>query len=514
MLTQFRHIQKGTLIVVTVIIVIAFAFLYSDFDFVSKTVGGQDCIVKVYDRCYRQKEAQQLATNYDVAFRLGMYDFATSLFGERRQDNDRTDFIMSLIILRKEAEKMGIEPTAEEIKEAIPKLPIFQQPWMTAELVKNTILGPNGFTEGDLAQLVKDYLCFQKMRDLIGSGVVAVPSEVERIYTKANQRYDASLINFDREKVLESIEITDAEISEYYEENKGDGITLMSDPKRGFEYAKFTPRELAEDATNEAKAKADFDYRNAVNRAYSDLADDEANFEEVAKQYDGDQASFSMSYGKYDAFSAASPPEELEGNTEILSALFSGILENDEVTVPLPTSEGGGYYVFHVTSQVEPQLLTLEEATPKIRETLLARKSDREVNDAANAAKTKVAEAIEAGKSLEEAIKASGVEATSIPNFSQQEPPVGVDDSSQILASVDGLGPKSVSDVMKRPDNSGYFLVIVNDIQIYKDKDKTSAERSIAAALEGELKRRLFMAWFNQRRAESSSERSAVVPAT
>ena len=32
MLTQIRHIQKGTLIVVTILIVIAFAFLYSDYD--------------------------------------------------------------------------------------------------------------------------------------------------------------------------------------------------------------------------------------------------------------------------------------------------------------------------------------------------------------------------------------------------------------------------------------------------------------------------------------------------
>ncbi|MDF1850396.1 MAG: peptidyl-prolyl cis-trans isomerase [Verrucomicrobiales bacterium] len=510
MLTQIRHIQKGTLIVVTVIIVIAFAFLYSDFDFVSKTVGAQDCVVKVYDRCYRQKEAQKLASNYEVAFRLGMYDFATTLFGESRQDNDRTDFIMSLIILRKEAEKMGIEPTAEEIKEAIPKLPVFQQPWMTADLVKNTILGPNGFTEGDLAQLVKDYLSYQKMRELIGTGVVAVPSEVERIYTKANQRFEASLVNFDRKKVLDSIKVTDEEIKEYFDENQGDGKSLMSEPKRGFEYAKFTPKEVAEDATNEAKAKADFDYRNAVNRAYADLADDESDFAGIAKQYEGDKASFSMSYGTYEPFAMQSPPEELAGNEEILSALFSSLLQNDEVTVPLPTAEGGGYYVFHVTSEVEPKPLTLEQATPVIREALLARKSDRAVNDAANAARAKIAEALEAGKSFAEASKSAELEITPLPNFSQQEPPADIDDAGLILSAVESLGPQSVSEVMKRPEDGGYFLVYVDKIEIYKDEEKSSAERSISAALEGELKRRLFSAWFNQRRMESSSERSAV----
>jgi len=186
MLTQIRHIQKGTLIVVTVLIVISFAFLYSDFDFVRGTVGRQDCIVKVYNRCYRQKEAEKLASHFDVALELGMYDFAMVLFGENRQDRDPTDFMMSLVILRKEAEKMGIQPTATEIKEAIPQLPLFQQPWVNAAYVQNNILGPNGFSEGDLANLVKDYLSFQKLRSLIGAGLEAVPSETARLYTKSN----------------------------------------------------------------------------------------------------------------------------------------------------------------------------------------------------------------------------------------------------------------------------------------------------------------------------------------
>ncbi len=507
MLTQIRHIQKGTLIVVTVLVVIAFAFLYSDFDFVRGSVGRQDCVVKVYNRCYRQKEAQKLSSSYDVAFRLGMYDFATVLFGENRRDQDRTDFIMSLVILRKEAEKMGIEPSPEEIKAAITKLPIFQQPWVTAEVVENTILGPNGFTDGDLAQLVKDYLSYQKMRDLIGSGVAAVPSEVERIYTKGNQRFIASLVEFDREKALEGIKISEKEIKEYYEENQG---TLNSESKRGFEYVKFTPKALAEDATNETKAKASFNFANAVNRAYADLADDEANFKEVAKQYEGEKADFVMAYGNYDAFAAQSPPKELEGNTQVLASLFSELLQSDGVTVPLEADEGGGYLVFHVTEEIAPQPLTIEESTPAIREALLGRKSDRAVNEAANVARAALTEALEAGKPFPAASKAAGVTATELPNFSQQEPPADIDDASLILSAVESLGPKSLSEVIKRPGDSGYFLVYVDALEIYKDEDKSSSERSIAAALEGEYKRRLFSAWFNQRRAESSSERAAV----
>ncbi|MEQ1840457.1 MAG: SurA N-terminal domain-containing protein, partial [Verrucomicrobiales bacterium] len=208
MLTQIRHIQKGTLIFVTVIIVVSFAFLYSDFDFVQGTVGRQDCVVKVYNRCYRQKEAQKLASHFDVALELGMYDFAVALMGEQKdeqKERDPADFITSLVVLRTEAAKMGIEPGVKEIKEAIPTLPIFQQPWVNAAYVQNNILGPNGFTDGDLANLVKDYLSFQKLRSLVSAGLEAVPSETEKRYIKANQRYTASVVRFDRSSVAGGI---------------------------------------------------------------------------------------------------------------------------------------------------------------------------------------------------------------------------------------------------------------------------------------------------------------------
>lgn len=502
MLTQIRHIQKGLLIVVTVIIVIAFAFLYSDFDFMG-TVGKQDCVMKVYNRCYRQKEAQKLASHFDVAYQLGMGEFVSVLFGENRRDADRTDFIMSLVILRREAEKMGIEPTAEEIKEAIPNLPIFQQPWVNSAYLENNILGPNGFTDGDLAQLVKDYLSFQKLRSLVSSGLTAIPSETEKRYVEQNQRYSASVIRFDRESVVGDIEVTDDEIADYYEKNADD---LKSETLRGFDYVKFSPKEIAEEATNEVKAKADLDFAKAVNRAYSDLADEDSDFLAVAKQYEGKKADFSLETGKFDAFARTDPPEAIKDDAETLQNLFSDALQQDDVTVPFKTSDGG-YYVFHFSDLVEPKPLSLEEATPAIREALIARKSNRSVNDAASSALAKINEALEAGKPFAAAAQEAGVEPVELPNFSVTEPPADTEDTGLILEAVEGLGEKEVSGVVERPGGAGYLLVYVDKIEIYENESEDSEKRAIAASVGTDLDRRMFTAWFNQRRAESGSER-------
>lgn len=503
MLTKIRHIQKGTLIVVTVIIVVSFAFLYSDFDFVRGTVGRQDCVVKVYNRCYRQKEAQKLASHFDVALELGMYDFAMVLFGENRKDRDPTDFMMSLVILRKEAEKLGIEPTATEIKEAIPQLPLFQQPWVNAAYVQNNILGPNGFTDSDLANLVKDYLSFQKLRSLVGAGLEAVPSEASKLYIKSNQRYTASVIRFDRDTYTGGITITDEEIKNYFEENKAG---LNSEAKRGFDYVKFTPKPEVAGATNEQKAKATLDFANAVNRAYADLAEEGANFTEVAGQYVGSKADFTMELAKLAPFSPAAPPELLEKNEAALETIFSNAQQLNDVTVPIQT-EGGSYLVFHFSTFVEPVPLTLAEATPAIKEALTAMKSNRAVSDAASAALGKLNEAIKAGKLFDEAAKSLALKPEPLPNFSESEPPADLADADLIIGAVNGLGEKQLSPVIERPAGKGNMLVYIEKIEIYKDTEAESKKKALAATIENQLDRTLFTSWFNQRRAESGSER-------
>ena len=54
-------------------------------------------------------------------------------------------------------------------------------------------------------------------------------------------------------------------------------------------------------------------------------------------------------------------PEAIEEDAETLQNIFSDSLQQDDVTVPFKTSDGG-YYVFHFGELVEPKPLTLEEA--------------------------------------------------------------------------------------------------------------------------------------------------------
>lgn len=503
MLSQIRRIQKGLLIVVTILIVIAFAFLYSEFDFVQGTLGRQQCAVKVYDRCYRAKEFRKLATNYEVAIRLGMGDFASVLFGENRRDSDVTDFVMSLIILRTEADRLGIHPSDDEVREATPNLPVFQQPWVDAAYVQNNILGPSGFTDGDLAQLVRDYLAFQKLRELIGSGAVGIPSEAERIYTRRNQVYTASVAYFDREDFIDGIEISDEDVAEYFERNRED---LNSSAKRGFDYVVFAPKPLPEDATNEQAAIASRDFLNSVNRAYAGLADQDTDFLEAARRIEGEQEHFSATVGSLEPFGTDAPSEMVDGDPTALGEMFNEAMPLGGVTIPVPT-EDEGYMVFHYREYRDPEPLSLEEATPAIREALLAQRSNREVNDAASEARAAIQEALDAGRSLDEAAEAAGVEFVSLPTYSAMEPPAETPNPSLIVSNSFELGENELSSVVERPDGLGFLLLHVEGIEIYENEDREADLDSIAASVGFDLKRTLFTAWLNRRRFESGAER-------
>jgi hypothetical protein len=196
----------------------------------------------------------------------------------------------------------------------------------------------------------------------------------------------------------------------------------------------------------------------------------------------------------------------LKGQDAILEAIFSPAQQIDAVSVPLQV-EGGAYYVFHYSTLVEPMPLTLEEATPAIREALTATKSNRAVSDAASAALAKLSEAVKGGKSFDEAAKGLGLKPEALPNFSESEPPADLEDAGLIVGAVSGLAEKEISSVTERPGGLGSLLVFVEKIEIYKDEELESKRDSLAATVENQLDRTLFTAWFNQRRAEWGSLR-------
>lgn len=501
MLSQIRHIQKGVLIVVCVIIIIAFAFLYSDYD---STGGNANTSFVVYGKGYRQKEARALSNSFDVAIKLGMYDFLRSLFGEGRQDDDRTDYMLNLVILREEAKRLGVQPSAEEVKKAIPNLPIFKiQSWAGEDYIRNNITGPLGFTDADLYQLVKDYLSWQQIHELLASGIEATPQEIDQIYTRNYQRIDASVIAFSRADQEKALKVSDKEIETYYEEHKED---LLSQEKRSGSYVHImnSADELKEGATKEQQAefaaqqnKRALEFNKKVAAIYEEMAADKADFKKVAKKHQ-------LKVAPTGLISLTDVPKELEDKNDVLRAVF-GVKKEQPLSSPIQQQDGS-YYIVHLDELNAPEPQPLADAKEAIIKVLKTRKSGERLQAEAAKAQATINEALAAGKSFADAAKKAEVKVVNLKAFSSNEPPKETENARLIVETATGLKSKELSGIVNTP--TGAMLVYVGKKVIYKSVEEQRRKDMIKGQLSYMDSRTLYQAWFLQKRAAAKPQRS------
>lgn len=508
MLSHFIK-AKTFVLIVLVALFAGLAWFSTDYDTRGGTVGPA-CPIKVYGRCYRDQEVRRLVSYSEVARNLLLIEFFGSLFGEDRLDNDPTDFVTNLIVLRHEAERLGIEPTDEEAKEAIRTAPIFSiQTMINDEILESNVLAPRGLTKADLIQLGKDYLCWRKLGDLLEAGNQPVPVELDKAYIRQHQQFTASLAEFSIDAYREKAAVSDADIQKYYDENKD---RLLSDEKRGLTLIQFSPPAEPEGMTNEAKAQQRLAFNNRVNEIYGTLAEDESRFAELAKGLAADPANqFPIQVQEIPAFAKVSPPEALKDKADLLNDLFSGarsIEAGVAVSVPFPR-EDGGYLMFKLTQVVEPTGLKLEEAREQIKTALVNRKADQLVNEAATAARTRVLEALQAGRPVAEAAKAAGTELKPLPAFSQSEPPAGVDAADQLVGAALSAGRGSVSEVLPLPLGKGYRFLVVDKVELVESEEAENRRSALEIQAASAYRRALYQAWFNKRREAAGVMRTA-----
>jgi hypothetical protein len=518
MLAHFTR-AKTFVFIVLIALFIGLAWFTTDYDTRGSSMSSA-CPIRVYGRCYQEQEIRRMVSYFEVSRDLLLIDFALSLFGENRLDRDPTDFVTNLIILREEAKKLGIEPTDEEAKEAIRTSPIFgMQTWIDDDVLVSRVLAPRGLTKGDLVQLGKDYLCWRKLGDLLEVGNDPVPVEIEKTYIRKNQKYTAWLAEFAMDAYKDKATVTDAEIQEFYDQKKKEHEEdatkgLLSDEKRGFTMVTFSPPAGTDKLTNEQKAESKSAFNNRVNELYATLADDETKFSELAKTMAADKSNaFAIKVEEVAPFAEVSPPESLKKQPQMLADLFSGARSTDagrSVTIPY-AQEDGGFLMFKITSIVAPLPLTLEESREQIKTALTAKKSNQLVNEAATAARTKVLDALKAGKKPAEAAVAAGIEMKSLPAFSESEPPTGIDAAPQIAAAAQSTPNGSASDLLPIPPAKGYRFVVVEKTELVESDQAESQKSSLKISASSDYRRALFQAWFQKRQREAEVSRAGSV---
>ena len=113
MVNLMRKYQQTLMVIVTFVVIIAFAWLYNNTNFDARRCGsrGQSVLAARLSHA----EYQRVRRKFEVCQMLGMYEMLSGLgypVGSQRSRNDVEDnFVWNSFILRHEADALEIQPT-------------------------------------------------------------------------------------------------------------------------------------------------------------------------------------------------------------------------------------------------------------------------------------------------------------------------------------------------------------------------------------------------------------------
>jgi hypothetical protein len=372
---------------------------------------GRDHFARIYDRNISMLEAQQFARLLSLAQALGMSEFVGAMTAGAglNQNQAAVQFIVNLLVLRHEAGRLGLRPSASEIAEVVRKLPAFQGDSgfdinKFNDLVQNG-LAPLGLSEEHIEQLVRDQICLSEIQKLLAAGVSLPKSELDENFQRGYDKLYVSVVRFRAADFDKDIKINDEDVQKYYDAHKAE---LKADEKRKVEFVQLTLNEEQKKLTGRERIEALQKLADRATDFTQALLEKSADFKQTA-------AKFQLPVHETGEFTAAEPDPQLKGDRQLATAAF-------KLSAQEPHSDAlqvaDGFYILHLTGKTEARPLALEEAKPKIVETLKKTRARELMSTKGAELVQQLKEAKRSGQPLDAAIEKAGVKPEKLAAFS------------------------------------------------------------------------------------------------
>jgi peptidyl-prolyl cis-trans isomerase D len=176
---------------------------------------------------------------------------------------------------------------------------------------------------------------------------------------------------------------------------------------------------------------------------------------------------------------------------EFTSAAFRLTKTDPDSDVPLQTQDA--FYVLHLDTVTPERPMTLDEARPKIIASIKDTRARTALDAQAQEVRTKIADALKAGKPFAAAATAAGQTAQDITPFSAAEPAKDVPDAQEIAEASQELGSGELSKFLPSPD--GGMLVYVRDREPIDEAKFEQQREMLTANLLNRKRRFYFYEW-------------------
>jgi peptidyl-prolyl cis-trans isomerase D len=485
MVRLIRRFQQPLMIAVTLLIIVAFTWLYNDTQ-LDKLSSSK--LATIYGREVTFAQTQRIGRKFELSRDLGLMELLRSL--AVRQEDAQDNFIWNSLVLKHESAALGIEPTADEVVTAIQAMPVFQTNGAYDSSKYNMIvqaaLAPRGFTPDDMEDLIRDDLRLRKIKELLGATVAPSESELRDAFAQASQKIEASVVRLKLDDFLATTQVTDEDLKKSYEERKA---ALKSEELRRVKYVAFILPTTDKPLEAKERAAALGQLAKKAEEFAIAMTEKGAKFDALAAQYEAKPE-------ETKDFSRDQPPAELGNSQEALTAAFRLTKEQPNSD---PINSDRGYYVLQLTEVTAPRTLTFDEAKERLTTDLKRERASEALSLKATEIRNKIEAEIKAGKSFADAAQAAGAKADKYPPFSRMEPHMDAENSGEIMGVASELAVGILSPVI--PTSNGSVIVVVENRQpIDEEKFKTEKTRVAANVIEFQ-KAVLFSEWLKVRRA-------------
>ena len=492
LLRKHRH----WLMVVIAILAIPFIFY-----FVQRPDYGamrSDQFVRIYDRNVSTLEAQQMARLFNLAQALGMSDFVQNLApGVQDPNQVYVQFILNLLVLRHEAARLGIRPGSSEVADVVRALPVFQGEsgfdlHKFSDFVQNA-LAPNGLAEEHIEQLVRDELCLNQIKELLGTGVSIPEAEINADYQRAYDKLYVSLIRLRPDDFAKDITISDEDAQKYYDAHKAE---LKSEEKRKVDFVSMTLTDEQKKLTGKERIDVLQELSDRATDLTQALLEKDADFKQVAEKSH-------VAVRTTGEFTATTPDPQLNLDPQLSAAAFKLSMKEPN-SDPIQVTDG--FYILHLAGIVEARPLTIEEAKPKIVEAI-KRSRVRELMSTKGAEiAQQLRQATKSGQALEAVAPQARVKVEKLPPFSVlEEATEGQDkkpkeESPEMLTiknAVAYLNPGELTDFL--PAGDGGLIAVLEKREPSPDAANSEKKAAFEKRLLNNKRRFVFYEWLRER---------------
>jgi peptidyl-prolyl cis-trans isomerase D len=413
MLETIRKRQRTLLTIITIVVIVAFAWFYNPASM--RRAGGPDgALGKLNGRTINVSDIQKIERNMQLASSFGMQDMIQNLTPEARTRDDQSlGFAWNLLLIRDEANQLQIDPTADQIAKTEKDLPQFQtnnefDPTKYQQFV-DTTLKPYGFAAADLDDVVADHLRYLGVTNLVKGSTPLPEAFFKEQYDLVNEKLSLAIVRFNRAEFESSVQVSDDEIQKYYAQHKD---TIVSPEKRTVELVAFLPTDDQKKLSADQKVAAKKPLAESADSFAQAVLQNPANFDQVAKDKN-------LQVVHTDPFTSEKPDKAFSDDPTLVRQAFNLTKENPVSDV---VEANDGFYVMKL-SEIDPSApLSLADAKDQVGAAVKEEKAQVAIQAKAKELREKIDADTKKGIGFVQAVENAGSKAETPEPFALADP--------------------------------------------------------------------------------------------